>query len=117
MCAPCREELPALARLQDDLGGPRLQVIALSTDPVGSGNVERLYHELELGEAGIFVDASGSAMRDLGIYALPTTLLIDAEGREVGRVTAAATWDGAEALAFVRMALSGEAGFDAPPPP
>ena len=105
-CAPCRQELPTLAHLQDELGGPSFQVIALSTDPPGDGAVPGLYRELDLSEAGIFVDATGSAMRDLGIYALPTTLLIDAEGRELGRLTGAATWDGDEALAAIGAAIA-----------
>ena len=31
-CAPCREEMPALDRLQAKLGGPEFEVVALSID-------------------------------------------------------------------------------------
>ena len=114
-CPPCRQELPTLDRLQDALGGSGFQVIALSTDTGRAGIVQRLYRELGLPETGIFIDETGSAMRDLGMFALPTTVLIDGEGNEVGRKIGPAVWDSPEAVAFFRASIAGaETGTDLP---
>ncbi len=101
-CPPCREELPTLERLQGEMDGSRFQVIALSTDTGRLEDVQNLYDELGLDDAGIFVDETGSAMRDLGVFGLPTTLLIGAQGQELGRSLGPAVWDRKEALAFFR---------------
>lgn len=114
-CPPCREELPSLERLQDALGGPAFQVVALSTDTGREAAVSRLYEELGLDASGIFIDETGSAMRDLGVFGLPTTLLIDADGNEVGRKIGPAVWDNAAALAFFRARVEGAAKADPVP--
>lgn len=99
-CPPCRKELPDLQGLQQKLGGAEFQVIAMSTDAGRLESVKRLYQELNLDEGGIFIDETGSAMRALGVFAMPTTLLIEAKGREIGRKPGPADWDSAEAVAF-----------------
>ena len=99
-CPPCRKELPDLQGLQQELGGARFQVIALSTDAGRLADVRRLYQELGLDEANIYIDETGSAMRSLGIFAMPTTLLIDPLGQEIGRKPGPADWDSAVALEF-----------------
>ncbi len=101
-CPPCRKELPDLQGLQQELGGDQFQVIALSTDAGRLTNVRRLYRELDLDEGGIFIDETGSAMRTLGIFAMPTTLLIDPKGREIGRKPGPADWDSTAALTFFK---------------
>ena len=99
-CPPCRKELPDLQGLQQQLGGNQFQVIALSTDAGRLQSVQRLYQELDLDEGGIFIDETGSAMRRLGIFAMPTTLLIDPQGQEIGRKPGPADWDSTSALTF-----------------
>jgi len=97
-CAPCREEMPALERLQRKLGGRDLEVLALSIDSAGAAPVKRFYEELGIRSLGVYVDRSMRATATLGALGVPTTLLIDREGREIGRRTGPAEWDSAEAL-------------------
>ncbi|WP_448325884.1 TlpA family protein disulfide reductase [Sulfitobacter sp. M13] len=105
-CPPCRKELPDLQGLQQKLGGQQFQVVALSTDAGKRASVLRLYQELGLDEDSIFIDQTGSAMRKLGIFAMPTTLLIDPEGREIGRKPGPADWDSTSALTFFQGQLA-----------
>lgn len=99
-CAPCREELPDLDALQRDIGGPGFRVIALSTDTGRRPAVERLLAEVGAETLDPVIDDTGAAMRDLGIFALPTTLLIDGSGQEIGRKIGPAQWNSPEAVAF-----------------
>lgn len=90
-CAPCVEELPSLARLNEKLGG-RGEVVALSVDRGGLDQVVPFLEEYGIAIAP-YVDSSMSAMRTFRLSGLPTTIIIDAQGREIGRVTGPATWD------------------------
>jgi len=75
-CVPCREEMPALDRLQAVLGGPDFEVVPLSIDRAVDA-VKKFYAETGVHNVGIFIDTSGQAARSLGAVGVPTTLLID----------------------------------------
>jgi thiol-disulfide isomerase/thioredoxin len=101
-CAPCRREMPTLDSLQAVLGGPDFEVVALSADRQGRRVVAPFYHELGLWQLGIYLDPSGEAPRALNALGIPTTLLIDREGREIGRLLGPAEWDSPAMVAFLR---------------
>ncbi len=111
-CVPCRREMPALDRLQATLGGPDFIVLPLSIDRGGLPPVKRFYEELGLAALGIFVDQSGAATSKLATTGVPTTLLIDRDGREIGRLLGAAEWDSPEAIALIRRYLNSPSGGD-----
>lgn len=100
-CPPCREEMPSLDRLQKKLGGPGFEVVALSIDAGGAPVVERFYKEIGIGSLAIYVDPGMRAAGALRTPGVPTTLLIDAQGRELGRHAGPAQWDGPEALRVI----------------
>lgn len=106
-CAPCREEMPALDRLQRKLGGPGFEVVALSIDAEGAAAVKRFYKEIGIRSLGIYVDPGSRVLGSLGLVGIPTTLLIDRQGREIGRRTGPAEWDGPEAVRLIEGYLNG----------
>jgi thiol-disulfide isomerase/thioredoxin len=105
-CGPCRREMPALDRLQTRLGGERFQVVALSIDRGGPSAIRKFYAETGVRNLALYVDVSGRAGSSLGLVGLPGTLLIDAEGREVGRLIGPAEWDSPEMAAFLETQIS-----------
>ena len=104
-CVPCRKEMPTLDRLQAKLGGSDFQVITLSIDRGGVPVVKRFYDELGLKSLGIYVDQSGQAASALGTVGIPTTLLVDREGREIARKIGPAEWDSPDAIDTIRRHL------------
>lgn len=102
-CVPCREEMPALDRLQARLGGPDFRVVPLSIDRKGLPAVKAFYEELGLKTLGIYVDRTGKAARQLGAVGLPTTLLVDRQGREIGRTVGPAEWDSDEVVQVIEQ--------------
>ena len=107
-CVPCRKEMPALDRLQGLLGGDDFVVVPLSIDRKGVEAVKPFYEELGLQKLGIYVDASGAASRALAAPGVPTTLLINREGREVARKMGAAEWDGPDMVALIRRQIEAQ---------
>ena len=106
-CLPCRKEMPALDRLQQELGSEAFEVVALSVDRAGLGGARQFLDEAKVGKLALYADPSarmGSTLRTTG---LPATLLIDREGREIGRLLGPAQWDGEDARRLIRWALKG----------
>lgn len=104
-CLPCIQEMPALDRLQAQLGGEGLEVVALSQDREGVPTVVRFYEKYDFGNLAIYVDPKGEVARAFEVGVLPTSLLIDREGRVVGQLIGAAEWDAPEAKALIRHYL------------
>lgn len=105
-CVPCRREMPALDRLQGTLGGADFEVVALSMDHSGIEVVRKFYAEVGIQKLAMYIDSSGKATRELGAVGLPTTLLVDREGREIGRLIGPAEWDSPEIAEFIRCVIS-----------
>lgn len=97
-CPPCREEMPSLDRLQHSLGGRDFEIVALSVDAGGAPAVERFYKENGISRLAVYVDPAMRTPGALGAPGLPTTLLVDADGRELGRHVGPAQWDDAQAI-------------------
>jgi thiol-disulfide isomerase/thioredoxin len=106
-CVPCRREMPALDRLQAHLGSPDFEVVPVSIDRGGIETVRKFYTEIGVHNVGIYIDSSGKVLPALGAVGLPTTLLIDRAGREIGRIVGTAEWDAPEIVAFLTPIISG----------
>ena len=109
-CTPCLAEMPMLDRLQRQLGDEGAIVIALSLDRDGKDAVKAFYRQADIRNLGVFLDPSMRAISDARTSGLPTTLLIDANGMELGRVTGPMEWDAPAAVDLVRKALQKPAG-------
>lgn len=92
-CVPCRQEMPALDRLQALLGGPGFEVVALSIDRDGLPKVKQFYGELGLKALRIYVATDSDVMAKLGAVGIPLTLLVDRDGNELWRKLGPAEWD------------------------
>lgn len=93
-CPPCRDEMPALDALQRALGDTEFEVVAIATDTTGVASVRRFYERLGIRSLAVYVDSNSTVATRLRVAGLPTTLLVDREGREIGRTTGPADWDG-----------------------
>ncbi|WP_386630414.1 TlpA family protein disulfide reductase [Sulfitobacter geojensis] len=101
-CVPCREEMPTLDALQAELGGDNFEVVALSIDRAGSPVVRRFYDEIGVTNLKMYVDQTMLSMTALRAVGLPTTILINAQGQELGRLVGPAEWDDPEMVTFLR---------------
>lgn len=94
-CAPCVAEMPTLDRLAQKEG---LQVLAVSQDIEGQEEkVAAFFKKRKLSRLEPYRDPDMALMTAIEAEVLPTTILYDADGREVWRMTGAADWSGGEA--------------------
>ena len=109
-CAPCVKEMPALDRLQAQLGGPGFEVVALSVDRGGKDQVQPFFQRIGVRNLGLYLDPASASMQSLSLRGLPTTLLVDPEGRELGRIEGAVEWDSPEVVTFLRKHMGAGGG-------
>ncbi len=101
-CAPCVREMPTLDRLQAQLGGANFEVVALSIDRAGLEVVRKFYDVVGVQHLAIYIDRLAKTMGTLSVVGLPTTLLIDRKGREIGRLVGPAEWDSTDMVEFLK---------------
>lgn len=92
-CAPCIKEMPALSRLQAAMGGPDFQVLAINQDRDGAKIAGEWLEKAGIDNLGVHVNASGTVGRALKTPGLPVTVVIDEQGREIGRLMGESEWD------------------------
>jgi thiol-disulfide isomerase/thioredoxin len=104
-CAPCRKEMPGLDRLQGELGSDKFEVVAVSVDRTGIPGAKKFLDQIKVGKLAVLADPTARMGTTLRAIGMPATLLIDAEGREIGRLVGPAEWDTPEAKALIQAAL------------
>jgi len=102
-CGPCRAEMASLERLAWSRGNREFAIIGISTDDY----VDKANRLLENTHATIsqFIDTQLQMENMLGARRLPLTVLVDADGRIVQKVTGAREWDDAESLRLIEAAF------------
>ncbi len=101
-CPPCVKEMPTLDALQSKLGGPGFEVVALSIDRAGPEAVQAFFKRVGIENLKMYIDQTMLSATALRAFGLPTTLLIDAEGQEIGRLIGPAEWDDPEMVDFLK---------------
>lgn len=109
-CAPCREEMPALDKLQVEQGSDDFEVVALNIDTGDISKPKNFLNEIGVEKLGFYRDASLTVFNDLkrrGLaFGLPVTLLIDETGCQIAAMNGPAHWAGQDAVNLVNTAKS-----------
>ncbi len=105
-CASCRIEMPSLDRLQGAMGGDDFQVLTVATGRNTMPAIDKFFAEANVTQLPILRDERQKLSRELGILGLPVTLIIDREGREIGRMIGDTAWDGPEAQALLAAVVA-----------
>ncbi len=104
-CAPCRKEMPDLDKLQKDLGSASFEVVALSVDRQGIDTARKFLDSIKIENLKLYIDPTARAASTLRAVGMPTTILIDKEGREIGRLVGPAEWHSPDAKRLVEASL------------
>ncbi len=101
-CGPCITEMPSLMKLSDRLKDTGVVVVAISEDRGGKFVVDPFLKEHNIAGLPVFLDktmSTGKALKEATI--LPMTILIDADGNEIGRVKGDRDWDSPDSRAEI----------------
>lgn len=103
-CPPCVHEMPALDRLQAALGSQDFQVVDISIDHGGAPVVGAFFASHGLSHLKPYLDPSGDVVSALHLRGVPTSILVDRDGKELGRLEGGAAWDSPAARALIEQA-------------
>jgi len=108
-CVPCRKEMPALEALESKLGGPSFEVVAVNIDTRDGDKPRAWLKEVGIDRLAYYADPTAKVFQDLKIMGraagMPTTLLVDPAGCEIGTVAGPAEWASEDAVKLVTAAL------------
>ena len=92
-CAPCRREMPLFDALQAHYANAPLRVLAVALDRGSADKPRKFLADLNIEHLTQAHDPSYASARAVGLIGLPTTLVLDASGREIGRLAGEAEWN------------------------
>ena len=106
-CAPCREEMPTLAALQDAMAGLPVEVVTVATGRNSPVGIARFFDEIGVTNLPKYQDPTQALARAMGVFGLPITVILDPQGREIARLRGDAHWDSDSAVAILTALASG----------
>ncbi len=108
-CVPCREEMPTLDALQSTLGGPDFQVVAVNIDTRDPEKPKSFLKDIGVKHLAYYADGNAKSFQDLKsvgrAFGMPTTLLVDPNGCEIGTIAGPADWASQDAVKLIQAAL------------
>jgi thiol-disulfide isomerase/thioredoxin len=108
-CVPCREEMPALDKLETRLGGKDFAVVAVNIDKGGPDKAAAFLKETGAEHLALYTDPTGKLFSIVKTVGMPTTLIIDRDGKEIARLVGPADWASPEAIAVIEAAIAAPA--------
>jgi thiol-disulfide isomerase/thioredoxin len=105
-CAPCIKELPSLGALQRELGGDAFQVVTIAIDERDPSKIEPFLAGHGAANLPVLIDRDRTIEEVAQVIALPTSLLVDPEGKVKAMVTGDACWNNGTALAAVKAFIA-----------
>jgi thiol-disulfide isomerase/thioredoxin len=110
-CVPCRKEMPALDALEGKLGGEAFEVVAVNIDTREPAKPRNWLKEAGIAKLGYYADPTAKVFQDLKMIGraagMPTTLLVDPSGCEIGTMAGPAEWSSEDGIRLVTAALAG----------
>jgi thiol-disulfide isomerase/thioredoxin len=107
-CVPCREEMPALDQLQAKLGGTDFEVVAINIDTARLERRQQFLNEIGVKSLAFYADPAADVFQTLKrsgrVVGLPTTMLVDPEGCDLGVLAGAAEWASDDAIRLIEAA-------------
>jgi thiol-disulfide isomerase/thioredoxin len=109
-CVPCRKEMPALDALESDLGGPNFEVVTINIDTRDPEKPLKFLKDVGIKKLAYYSDESAKVFQDLKMagkaFGMPTTLLVDRSGCEIGNMAGPAEWASDDGVKLVTAVVS-----------
>jgi hypothetical protein len=94
--------MPGIDKLQAKLGGKDFTVVAVNEDRGGAARAQPFLEKLGTTHLALYLDNKMAMMRAFKVRGLPTSFLLDREGRIVGNLEGIAEWDTVEVEDLIR---------------
>ena len=85
-CAPCKEEMPSLDRLQVNQNLSNLKIFAINISQESKKKVDSFFEDLNIKNFDPYFDAPTTLAKTFSLRGVPTSILIDKDGKEFARI-------------------------------
>ncbi|MDB2652467.1 TlpA family protein disulfide reductase [Candidatus Pelagibacter bacterium] len=85
-CAPCKEEMPSLDRLQVNQNLSNLKIFAINISQESKKKVDIFFEDLNIKNFDPYFDAPTTLAKTFSLRGVPTSILIDKDGKEFARI-------------------------------
>jgi thiol-disulfide isomerase/thioredoxin len=83
-CAPCKKEMPSLDQLSKKY--PDILIYPINLEKPNKDKAKKFFTDLEISKLKIYFDPKFSLVKLFNMRGVPTSILIDKNGKEFGRV-------------------------------
>ena len=104
-CAPCKKEMPSLNSLAQNIKHEDIQVITIASGRNSKEAIDGFFDDNNLVNLKKYRDPRGRIAVKYGVTALPTTVVINPTGLEIGRIIGDIDWDTADVRSFFKKLL------------
>ena len=104
-CAPCKKEMPSLNDLAENMKYDDVRIITVASGRNSKEAIESFFSDNDLVNLNKFRDPRGKIAMSYGVTALPTTVVIDPSGKEIGRIIGDIDWNTENIREFFRNLL------------
>jgi hypothetical protein len=99
--------MPSLQNLHDTLAGDDFNVVTLATGFNQPQAIRRFFDETGVADLTQYRDINQQIAREMGVFGLPITVILNPEGEEIARLRGDAHWDSPEAIAVIQALMAG----------
>ena len=85
-CVPCKEEMPSIDKLVNILGKNKIKIFAINLEKINKKKTDKFLSDLRIKNFSTYYDPDYVLANRIGLRGLPTTLIIDRNGKELARV-------------------------------
>ena len=92
-CEPCKEEMPSLDRLQINENLSNLKIFAINISRESKKKVDNFFKDLNIENFDAYFDSPTTLAKIFSLRGVPTSILIDKEGKEFARIIGSINFD------------------------
>ena len=101
-CAPCKEEMPSLDKLQTNIHLTNLKIFPINIGSENLAKSENFFKELEIKNLNIYFDSPITLAKKFSLRGVPTTILFDKKGKEFARIIGSIDFNNKEFINWLK---------------
>jgi thiol-disulfide isomerase/thioredoxin len=101
-CEPCKEEMPSLDRLQNNLELNNIKVFVINISKESLKKINDFFQELNIEYLEPYFDAPTTLAKTLSLRGVPTSILFNKEGKEFARIIGSIDFDNLEFIEWLK---------------
>ena len=101
-CEPCKEEMPSLDRLQNNLKLNNIKIFPINISQESLKKINDFFKDLDIEYLEPYYDTPTTLAKTLSLRGVPTSILFNTEGKEFARIIGSIDFDNLEFIEWLK---------------